>query len=278
MSAENESQLIERELRATNRAAFDQAVEEESEEELTAEDELAELEAEQEALTAGILREAEKQEEQAAAAQLAQSLAKEQEEDRKAEEDAAALRVLKSRTLVGEEAEIHYMQVNLNKASNTVTSMVEAAERETEADFQAYAQAEQELLEIEATNEALEQSVTVQLSDGKTVEFPLERYQELLATEEQNKQCRYLGVEQFRIWAQGKHPEVVSVQDALRACSVGEMRQWLNELAPVVWDSHAVGNVGMEIFEELATRLKHREERRAEAQAELDNMEAVMPE
>lgn len=99
------------------------------------------------------------------------------------------------------------------------------------------------------------------------ITIPQAEYDALLAVQEECRRARYLGVEEFRLWAKVRHPEVETVQDALRACSLDDLEDGLYEV--LGYPYYAV--VQLELMDELLRRLRARAKTQAKALAEADN-------
>lgn len=106
--------------------------------------------------------------------------------------------------------------------------------------------------------------------------YPLAQqdYEELLAVKQTLREARYLGVEEFRLWAKARHPEVETVEEALHACTPYELEQAVYAIMPRECHDYVLYNGVM-------SRIRRRlEERQAARQAELEQAgagEAVMP-
>ena len=65
----------------------------------------------------------------------------------------------------------------------------------------------------------------VGVSEDKLYPITPEEYQELQSVLQTLREARYLGVEEFRLWAKAWHPEVETVEDALRTCTPKELEE-----------------------------------------------------
>ena len=114
----------------------------------------------------------------------------------------------------------------------------------------------------------------VGVAEDKLYPITPEEYQELQSVLQTLREARYLGVEEFRLWAKVRHTEVETVEDALRMCTPKELEEAVYAIMPSeCWDSP--------LYNELLHRMRIRlEERQAHRGAELAKAgpgEAVMP-
>lgn len=112
---------------------------------------------------------------------------------------------------------------------------------------------------------------TYALDEDEYIAIPEAYYAMLLEAEQHSRECRYLGVEEFRLWVAARHPEVQTVEGALHTASLDELREWLESNTQLYY-----GCIWSLIYY-LENALRRRERSREKELAALTEQKVVMP-
>lgn len=98
------------------------------------------------------------------------------------------------------------------------------------------------------------------------------QYNKLLETLQESRECRYLGVEEARVWCKARKG-TETLEEGLKACTVDELHELLHDCVPPTWASTVIQN----FFYWVLYLLREREKRQAQELAGAA-VETIMPE